>query len=382
MSRITPEGLLELDKLVPSGYKFVKELGKGTYGLVRSYITPARDLVAVKFLYNPDPSAGVPTDIVSELRTYNVLRNFSSVIGSIRFNNIYIGDAILTMIETNIQNEDLHSYLKKNNDRQRVKAAIDCLQQTVRTLYTFYTNGFLHLDIKPANILVGTDYNSDIRYLMSDFGLTTFHTPGMIHDISNAYTHGFRPPESVDSRYQDNDRSKKRLFTGSHKFDDKADVWALGATILYVLTGKYIFREDKIDRENYYDNGGNERLYQATVQERTSLSDSFINFDVKEWIESRTTAYDDIPKSLIEVLQLMVNVRPSDRIDIVSLDRLVNLEDPEVSINCGSNLSVWYERQTSISITEYTKAVRSIYKDLGSSYTSKFFTILYHCYIT
>lgn len=126
---------------------------------------------------------------------------------------------------------NLYFNLRSADDALRIRTqsnatviAIDI----VRGLKWMHDNGLLHCDIKPANILIHVDIDSGGNRRMTakvcDFSIVTLRSEK--YHSSAAYTVWQRPPEIL---YPDGDK----LIT----FDTEADVYALGWTILSILTG-------------------------------------------------------------------------------------------------------------------------------------------------
>ncbi len=85
----------------------------------------------------------------------------------------------------------------------------------------------IHRDIKPQNIIV----TPDGRAMLVDFGISKVYDPAMSTKTgSHAITQGFSPPEQY----------------GMGRTDARSDVYALGATLYYLLTGQV--PPDAIDR--------------------------------------------------------------------------------------------------------------------------------------
>jgi serine/threonine protein kinase len=98
-------------------------------------------------------------------------------------------------------------------------AAILLITQLLDAVQEVHQKGMLHRDIKPDNILV-TDEG---RVVLIDFGSAREFAEGKTSNQTAMITPGYAPPE------QYSDRAKRGPFT---------DIYALGATMYYMLTGE------------------------------------------------------------------------------------------------------------------------------------------------
>ena len=64
----------------------------------------------------------------------------------------------------------LNQYLEKSTYFQE-KELLILMENILRALLEIHRQNMVHLDIKPANILVNSNINSEIEYKLCDFGL-------------------------------------------------------------------------------------------------------------------------------------------------------------------------------------------------------------------
>jgi serine/threonine protein kinase len=108
--------------------------------------------------------------------------------------------------------------------------SLQMVLQVAQGLQFAHENGFLHRDIKPANVI--QDEKTD-RILLADFGLSR---PLLQKDRNNLFTGGltgtpvYMAPE---------------LFLGK-QWTVSSDIYALGATMFYLLTGDMPFSAAKL----------------------------------------------------------------------------------------------------------------------------------------
>ena len=100
--------------------------------------------------------------------------------------------------------------------------ALNYLEQTLNALEEVHSKKIFHLDLKPANLMV--DKSGRLRVI--DFGASKQQkADGSGASASSAlcYTPGYAPMEQKDLRFD--------------KFGPWTDIYSLGATMYYVLTG-------------------------------------------------------------------------------------------------------------------------------------------------
>jgi serine/threonine protein kinase len=125
---------------------------------------------------------------------------------------------------------DLHWFLldpAARDIRERASKPEDILNimmQTTQGLANIHHHQFLHLDIKPSNILCSEDMK---EIVLADFGLCVRHTTQQWIN-GRLVTIWYRPPEMLMAGVGENDSYLAKI-------DDSVDVWSLGLTLFEVL---------------------------------------------------------------------------------------------------------------------------------------------------
>lgn len=194
--------------------ELLKDLGKGTYGSVY-LINVGGSLKAIKIISNMKKN-GIKSlrelDVMSKLVHPNLIRAEGILVGI---------DLVVTVgIIMPLATTDLQRLLREPNftTTQRLKILFDILNG-VKYLHD---SGYLHLDLKPMNVLVFGEGNNMMGKL-TDFGISLIlennkekYYPGELVTITH------RAPEII---------SGDKIYTKS------SDVWSLGIIFLEVLSG-------------------------------------------------------------------------------------------------------------------------------------------------
>ncbi len=158
-----------------------------------------------------------------------------------------------------------------------INEVIDCAIQAAEGLAYAHTRGVVHRDIKPSNLLV--DHYGMLKVL--DLGLARFESAPGVAELTKSMqlmgTVDFMSPEQAAS---------------SKTVDARADVYSLGITIYYLLTGDVPYK--------------GETIVDRIVAHRTQL------------IPSLCAVRPEIPQSLDLLFQKMVAKKPDDRVATMS----------------------------------------------------------------
>ena len=211
-------GLLGQGEVLQGRYRVLKVLGCGGMGAVYY----AEDLrlnnrpVAVKENFDPSPEAAqqfrVEAELLASLRHPNLPQVFDY------FTEPRTGKQYLVM--DYIAGEDLEGIVEKGGPLDERTALRIMLQVFDAVEYLHRQNPpIIHRDIKPSNIKVQPDGTA----ILVDFGIAKRYFPGKeTVGAAAAVTPGYSPPEQY----------------GQGITDQRSDIYALGATLYFALTGQ------------------------------------------------------------------------------------------------------------------------------------------------
>ncbi len=211
-------------------YKVLERLGSGGMGSV--YLCEhklMRRRVAVKVL----PTAKAE-DAASLERFYREARAVAALDhpNIVRAYDIDQDDKLHFLVMEHVDGSSLQEIVKKTGPMDVLRAAHYVRQAALGLQHAHETAGLVHRDIKPSNILV--DRNGVVKVL--DMGLARF-----FHDEEDILT----------KKYDENvlgtaDYLAPEQALDSHGVDIRADIYSLGATFYFCLTGKTPFAEGTV----------------------------------------------------------------------------------------------------------------------------------------
>ncbi|PNK01614.1 serine/threonine protein kinase [Cylindrospermopsis raciborskii S07] len=200
--------------IVNDRFTIEEVLGVGGFGITYKAKDPKGELYAIKTL-NPTIQNRVDfkeqqVKFINEALTVKGFRHPHIVKV---YEVIQEGELFAVLMEY-IKGIPLSKYIEENGQLTEV-LALKYIDQISQALECVHKNNYLHRDIKPDNILLRNNYKDAV---LIDFGLARIIAT---QSMTNSLTHGYAPIE----QYQ------RRANFGPH-----TDVYALGATLYYVLT--------------------------------------------------------------------------------------------------------------------------------------------------
>ncbi len=212
-------------------YKVLERLGAGGMGSV--YLCEhklMRRRVAVKVL--PTAKAEDPAALERFYREARAVAQLDHP-NIVRAYDIDQDDKLHFLVMEHIDGSSLQEIVKKTGPLDPVRAAHYIRQAALGLQHAHEAAGLVHRDIKPGNILV--DRSGIVKIL--DMGLARFFHEEEDTSITRKYdetvlgTADYLAPEQA---------------INSHDVDIRADIYSLGATLYFCLTGKTPFNEGSI----------------------------------------------------------------------------------------------------------------------------------------
>ncbi|KAK9804146.1 hypothetical protein WJX73_004986 [Symbiochloris irregularis] len=213
---------LTIVEVSDSGQTMPKQLGVGKFGQVFQGRLDQSDDVAIKFL-NPDTVKANKShreNFESEVRIMLLCQHTNVV----AFMGAFIADDLMYCVCEYAEGGDLQAALKDDPDRnfswykRGQQAALD----VARGLAYLHENGVLHLDLKPANVLLTAEGTAKI----ADVGLSR-----MLDDKSHL---SVAAGQELGGTY---DYQAPEVNLSNRRVSFSADIWAYGVILLEIITG-------------------------------------------------------------------------------------------------------------------------------------------------
>lgn len=231
--------LKENTLLYRGGYRIVKTIGRGGFGvtyLAEQSITRCKVCIKEFFpKYCNREGDSVSVSIVSsefvELFTIfktKFLKEAQTIAALDHPNIVHVYDAFeenntAYYVMEYIEGESLNEMVKRRGALSE-NEAIEYIRDVAKALGYLHERHIMHLDVKPANIVV---HKKDKKSILIDFGLSK-HYDALSGDATSISLGGRSPGYSPKEQYEQG---------GVSTFSPETDIYSLGATLYYLVTG-------------------------------------------------------------------------------------------------------------------------------------------------
>jgi hypothetical protein len=206
------------DTLLINRYRIQERRGHGGFGAVDvAWDTRLHRRVAIKRI--PFGAHGSDIPGIDEARTAALLSDAHIV--SVHDFEVTADEALIIM--ENIDGPSLDELMRGSSALFDTDVACALLAPVAAALECAHENQVLHLDIKPANILI--DHSGRVK--VSDFGLSEL-SGSLGYQEAAGGTIGYMPPEQIELG----------------QVDERSDLWAFAALAYHLLTGANPFMAD------------------------------------------------------------------------------------------------------------------------------------------
>lgn len=164
-------------------------------------------------------------DFVTEARRLRKIAAATSNRNIVKVREVFVANGTAYYVMEYLEGPTLAAYIGQHGALDEAQA-LTIMQPILHAAEHLHANSITHLDIKPANIVLCSDGYSGMRPVLIDFGLAKHYDAyGMATSTINTIgcSKGYAPLEQ---------------YAGLRKFSPQSDVYALSATLLFMLTAQ------------------------------------------------------------------------------------------------------------------------------------------------
>jgi serine/threonine protein kinase len=222
----------ELDTLLGQqipGYQLLERLGQGAMGTVyKARQMSMNRLVAVKVLH---PRLAANPEFLQRLTREAHLAARLSHNNIIQAIDVGSAGPLHYFVMELVEGQTIREILEKGKVYEE-REAVEIILQIAQALQHAHRRGLIHRDVKPANIVLTTE------------GIAKLADLGMARETDDAVLAQREKGIAMGTPYY----MSPEQIRGRQNIDGRADLYALGATLYHMVTGKPPFYYPEIDR--------------------------------------------------------------------------------------------------------------------------------------
>lgn len=146
--------------------------------------------------------------------------------GIVPVNEVFHANGTVYYVMQFLGNTSLVKFVSDKGGRLSEDDACTIIEKLGQALDYLHQQRITHLDVKPENVMMAKTRKGGLQPVLIDFGLA-------VHYKTNGTSTSRHSATGVSDGY-----SPLEQYSGIDKFSPEADVYALGATFLFMLTGK------------------------------------------------------------------------------------------------------------------------------------------------
>ena len=227
-------------------YEITKDIGEGNFGIVKLGVRKqTKEKVAIKIIKKDGLLSNRMERIKNEIDIMKICQHPNIVHLIDHFENADFIFIVMDYFQGGNLLEFINKLKQTKTNTQYESIISDIMLQIAKGLQYLHSLGIVHRDLKPQNIMLLNDSTTDIQIKIMDFGLSkVIAQDEKLKEGMGTIT--YIAPE---------------ILIGND-YDFKVDVWSLGVTWFYVLSGHFPFDDNnsEINEEMFVNNAVNQEL--------------------------------------------------------------------------------------------------------------------------
>ena len=278
--------------VVVNRYKVLKRIGSGNYSNIYKILYEDEEIctkISSKFSLYFDSIVEIAN--LEHLRDNNILE--MKIFFKDRFSDRYC-------IATKLMQFNLYEYIYNQETCTEI-SKMSIIEKLLEGIYYLHSNGLVHGDIKPENILLSED-----QVKIADFGLSR----NIVYSLENRSIVGSAVYSPIEYLY------------GYREYSFSFDIWSCGAVIAELLKGGNIFlRDEEMNCSINYLMRAIFRVLGTDEEIMKVYYPKFIRLNLEGYDLNEHIVDDD---KLVTLVRSMLSLDPKEREDIrVYLDILI-----------------------------------------------------------